>query len=74
MDAKIIRKAVKKQIQMIANTGTDPTWELFSMTFGWFQIKKKHNLTEEDITLYRETWGKEYDKTIYAYIKRGAQG
>lgn len=39
---------------LIANMGLEPTWDLFSRTLGWHQLKKK--LTKTDCREIESIW------------------
>jgi len=56
----VLGKAIRRQINMISNAGSDPEWSLFEKTFGWFQMKQ--NMSEADQTLYQTLWEKELAK------------
>lgn len=51
---KQIKKAIKGQKTLIRQSGGEPTWELFSHTFGWHQISKE--LTQQQKVLYKKLW------------------
>ena len=53
---EVIKKAIPKQKAMIRKSGFEPTWELFEKTFGWFQIKQKITLEQQE--LYKSLWNK----------------
>lgn len=61
-------KAARKQINLISNAGADPTWDLFTHTFGFFQMKERYKFTQEDIDLYKQVWEKEVRK-LYKKIE-----
>lgn len=52
---KRLSLAIKKQQKAIRKAGFEPTWELFSMTLGWYQIKKKLNSQRAE-ELYQRLW------------------
>ena len=53
---KTIKKAIAKQKKAMIDSGSEPTWELFEGTLGWYQIKQK--LIPEFQELYKELWEK----------------
>jgi len=55
---KQMKKVIKQQKELIRKTGIEPTWEIFSKTFGWFQIAKK--LSQLDKELYKKLWEESY--------------
>jgi hypothetical protein len=50
-----LKKVIKQQKTLIKRTGFDPTWELFSASFGWFQIQKE--MSKENQEKYKKMWG-----------------
>jgi hypothetical protein len=49
-----IEKTILKQQCAIRATGFDPTWDLFSRTLGWHQLKKK--MSPKTQLVYEEIW------------------
>ena len=51
---KSMMKGIRGQKAAIRKAGFDPTWELFSATFGWHQLKR--NLSVEQQKAYKICW------------------
>ncbi len=70
-----IKVSVAVAMSAIIKERYNPTWDLFSNTLGWFQLKKE--LPEEGQKEFERTWRKYYSeleaKGIFAG-KYGKQG
>jgi len=53
-----IRRAIVRQKRMIKKAGFEPSWELFSNSFGWSQIKARANNPSFE-ALYERIWEEE---------------
>lgn len=57
MTKKEFKKAIRLQKNLIQKNNFEPTWELFSNTFGWFQMKKEMSVENQE--LYEKLWKNE---------------
>jgi hypothetical protein len=56
-EKKLLRNltsAIKKQQSLIRKAGFEPTWELFSKTFGWYQTSKNMDASVKEV--YMVIW------------------
>ena len=65
---KTLLTALRQIQRKMANVGHDPSWELYSNTFGWFQTSKI--LTEEDQQKVERVWAIAYEQEIQPIIDK----
>ena len=49
-----MKKVIRGQKKLINKNGYEPTWDLFKMTFGWFQISKE--MSSDTQKKYQQIW------------------